>query len=149
MQRTAFCACLLLAFIALESAWKPLAAQGIVTDEIWQLADSLLHDAGRPQLNIDLNEVMGRMSITEDGDGNLYLMTSIVVYPQEVDAYAAAIEKALIASNALASGNASGRTVAIADYEIVMLDKNSVEILLYEALGAGNSQTAENRRKSE
>ena len=148
MKRTAFFTCVFLGVIVLASAWRPLAAQGIVSDEIWQLVDSLLQDADSPQLNIDLHEVMGRMSIMADGDGNLCLMTSIVVYPQEVDAYAAAIEEALAISNQFVSGNIRSGTVAIAEYEIVVLDKNLVEILLYESLGTGRSHTGENTGKN-
>lgn len=148
MKRSAFFTCVFLGAMVLASAWRPLAAQGIVSDEIWQLVDSLLQDADSPQLNIDLHDVMGRMSITADDHGNLYLMTSIIVYPQEVDAYATAIEEALAASNQFASGNTRSGAIAIAEYEIVVLDNNSVEILLYESLGTGTSQTAESRGKN-
>jgi len=148
MKRTTYSAWVSLAIIVLSCYWRPLAAQGIVSDDIWQLVDSLLHDADSPQLNIDLNDVLGRMSITADEAGNLYLMTSIVVYPQEVDAYAAAIEEALTVSNRFASGHTSSGTMAIAEYEIVMLDNNSVEILLYESLGTGDANpSARNRAR--
>jgi hypothetical protein len=141
MKRAAFITAVFLGAIILTWAGRPLAAQGIASDEIWQLADSLLHERGSPHLNIDFNEVMGRMSIVSDDEGNLYLMTNIVVYPHEVDAYATAVEEALAAAHRFALASGRSGMVAFAEYEIVEVDNDSVEILLYEALGAGGGRT--------
>jgi hypothetical protein len=148
MKRTAFfVAGMLGAMVLALLPGKPLAAQGIVSDEIWQLVDSLLHDTRNPQLNIDFNDVMGRMSIVSDDEGKLYLLTSIVVCPHEVDAYTTAIEEALASSNTFSSANARSGMAALAEYAVVEVDNNLVEILLYEALGTGTSRIAGDKGK--
>jgi len=140
MKHAAFFAAVFLGAIFLTWAGRPLAAQGIVSDEIWQLADRLLHDTGNPKLNIDFNDVMGRMSIVSDDQGNLFLRTNIVVYPQEVEAYVTAIEEALAAAQRFALSSSRNGMTAFAEYEVVEADDHSVEILLYEALGTGTGR---------
>lgn len=138
-------------------AWAHHAAEGIVSDEIWQMIDDRLEEAESPHLNIDFDDVMASMRVGPySGDGQdsdqLYLITDVAAYVDEVEDYMAVIdgvmadimEPALDDNNQIPSGNmiSSRNTGAFFDVEYVMDENDELDyanIVLYEPVGNGNS----------
>jgi len=84
MKKTLFFSTLLLSSLIAAPAWSHHAAEGIVSDEIWQMIDANLVSVDSPHLDIDFTDIMGSMSVFEDDDGDLYLMTSVIAYPLNI-----------------------------------------------------------------
>lgn len=140
MKKIVICSALLLTVLLSAPAWSHHAAQGIVSDEIWQMVDDLLEAADSPHLNIDFENVMESMGVHEGNDGRPSLVTSIVVYAFELEDYLVAIEAAIIDLNRFPSGTLDSGRAATVWYEVIDLGDGSFEILLYEPLGVGNTQ---------
>lgn len=141
MKRIVICSALLLAVLLSAPAWSHHAAEGIVSDEIWQMIDDQLESVDSPHLNIDFDDVMGSMSVATDDDGDMYLVSYIVADPEDVNDYLLYIDTAIEAVNQLPSGDAVGGRASTAYTELFYRDDGFVEILLYEPIGNGNSQT--------
>ena len=139
-------ACFLVVLAA--PAWAHHAAEGIVSDDVWQMIDENLLAVDSPHLNIDFDDVMTSMASTEI-DGRVYLTTTITVMEEDAETYVYLIEEAVDAAlieavnDQMAPGGIIGtgnsRTL---DVEIVPTDDESgyVDIILYEPLGQGASQ---------
>jgi len=144
MKKTLIFSTLLLGSMLAGSTWSHHAAEGIVSDEIWQMIDDNLVAADSPHLDIDFADIMNSMSVFESDDGNLFLMTSIVVPSLDADQYLLAMEQALADANQLPSGNTNSGTASTAWFDTIEQDGGMVEILLFEPIGSGNSQTGDN-----
>lgn len=120
--------------------WAHHAAEGIVSDDIWQMVDDLLTDADSPHLNIDFEDVMDSMGTVTDPDGNLSLVTSIVVYTQDVDEYLSYIYPVAEEMDRFPSGKTSSGTASTFVIETEVLDEDLSEISIYEPIGNGKSQ---------
>lgn len=140
MKRTVKLGALLLGCLLAGPAWSHHAAEGIVSDDIWQMIDDNLEAVDSPHLDIDFDDVMGSMRVGEGPDGDLYLISGITVYPEDVDDYMAVIEVTLEEAKTMPSGTTSGGNASSAFVEIVDRDDGFVDILLYEPVGNGNSQ---------
>jgi hypothetical protein len=138
MKKIVICSALLLAVLLSAPAWSHHAAQGIVSDEIWQMVDDLLEAADSPHLNIDFDNVMESMGVHEGNDGRPALVTSIVVYEFELEDYLAALDAAILELNRFPSGALDSGRAATVWYEVIDLGEGSLEILLYEPVGVGN-----------
>ena len=102
-------------------AWAHHAAEGIVTDEIWQMVDDLLGDADSPHLNLVFDDM-----------GMPLLVTSFEVYTEDVDYYVSAVT---IGLDDLQRGES---TIFMVTEEI---EAGVTEIRIYEPIGSGMSQT--------
>ena len=140
MKRTVMISTLLLASLAAAPAFAHHAAEGIVSDDIWQMVDDNLEAMDSPHLNIDFDDVMGSMSMAMDDDGDMYLVSGITVYTEEVDEYLPFIEEALEAARTFPSGTTRSGTASTVLIEIIDLGNGDSQILLYEPIGNGNSQ---------
>ena len=120
--------------------WAHHPAEGIVSDDIWQMVDDLLTEADSPHLNIDFDDVMDSMGVVTDADGNLSLVTSIVVYTQDVDEYLIYVDFAVADSNRVPSGKTNSGTANTIFVELEAVGDDMTEISIYEPVGAGNSQ---------
>lgn len=100
--------------------WSHHAAEGIVSDDIWQMVDDLLGDAESPHLDLDLDS-MGRPT----------LVVSFEVYDDEVDDFIAAINLEIDDLNR----GASAIYITIRE-----LGDGMTEIRIYEPIGSGESQ---------
>ncbi len=100
--------------------WSHHAAEGIVTDEIWQMVDELLGDADSPHLNLDFDDM-----------GMPLLVTSFEVYTEDVDYYVSAVTVGL---DDLQRGES---TIFMVTEEI---EAGVTEIRIYEPIGSGRSQ---------
>ena len=141
MKSTVMTSALLLASLLAGPAWSHHAAEGIISDDVWQMIDDNLEAVESPHLNIDFDDVMGSMRVVEDDDGHMYLVSGITVYPEDVDDYMAVIEVTLEEAKTVPSGTTSSGTASTAFIDIVDRDDGFVDILLYEPIGNGNSQT--------
>lgn len=140
MKRIVICSALLLAVLLSAPAWSHHAAEGIVSDEIWQMIDDQLESVDSPHLNIDFENIMESMGVHEGNDGRPSLVTSIVVYDVELDAYLVAMDTAILDLNRFPSGTLDSGRAATVWYEVIDLGEGLFEILLYEPVGVGNTQ---------
>lgn len=150
MRNTLIFSTLLLGSIIAGQAWSHHAAEGIVSDEIWQMIDYQLTTVDSPHLDIDFDDIMGSMRVYEADEGDLYLLTSVVAYPLDVDDYELALDQAEeFAGNALTdvnqvpSGSTNSGNASVAWFEILEPGDYEIEILIFEPIGFGNSQTGE------
>lgn len=140
MKSTVMISALLLASLLAGPAWSHHAAEGIISDDVWQMIDDNLEAVDSPHLDIDFDDVMGSMRVVEDDDGDMYLVSGITVYPEDVDDYMAVIEVTLEEAKTVPSGDTSSGTASTAFIDIVDRDDGFVDILLYEPIGNGKSQ---------
>lgn len=152
MKRLMILSLMFLGILLVAPAWSHHAAEGIVSDDIWQRIDSMLEEANSPHLNIDFDNVMDSMAVAEVGGGGEYcsgnndcggrllLETSIVVPTEYVDEYMIYIDFAVDDSNRAPSGKVnSGRALTL---EVIVedLENDLTQIFLYEPIGSGQSQ---------
>ena len=149
----------LLALVFSTGLWAHHAAQGIVSDEIWNMIDANLEAVDSPHLNIDFDDVMASMRVETDEAGNLYLVTDITAYVDEVADYMAVIDALMVGiaepvldeSSQVPSGNTMSERASTAfftvDYVFVPSEDPEAEdvldyavISLWEPIGNGNSQ---------
>lgn len=152
MKRLMIFSLMFLGILFVAPAWSHHPAQGIVSDDIWQMIDGLLEDADSPHLTLDFDDVMDSMGVaTVPGAGNdcsgdtdcggrMLLVTSIVVPTAYVDDYLIYIDFAVEDSNRVPSGNTSSETAYTLEIAIEDLDGDLTEIALYEPIGSGQSQ---------
>jgi len=129
--------------------WAHHAAEGIVSDDIWQMIDDLLEAADSPHLNIDFDAIMDSMAVgTAPGGGDncngdidcsdrMFLLTSIEVPTEYVDEYMEYIEPVLEVWNRIPSGKMNSETALAFAVEVVDLGDGWTEISLLEPIGTG------------
>jgi hypothetical protein len=146
----------LLAVLYMAPAVSHHAAEGIISDDVWDVINDNLELVDSPHLNIDFDDVMGSMRVSEDSDrGSLFLVTSATVLMEDVDDYVAQVEIAIDAVLAAMgeagmappglSGSGNANTLS---YEVIDLEDGYAEIVLFEPIGAVNSQSPTNPGKS-
>jgi hypothetical protein len=152
MKRLMILSLLFLGALYMSPAFSHHPAQGIVSDDIWQMIDGLLEDADSPHLSIDFDDVMDSMGVVEvpgagndcsgndDCGGRMLLVTSIVVPTQYVDEYLIYVDFAVADANRAPSGNTSSGTAYTLEVAVEDLDGDLTEIALYEPVGSGQSQ---------
>ena len=137
MKRTVMIGTLLLALLLAGPIWAHHAAEGIVSDDIWQMIDDNLEEVDSPHLNIDFDDVMNSMRVGEGPDLRPYLVTSIVVYPDEVDMYLDEMYLVLEEFNTSPSGTTTSATASTLFVEVIDLENGFFEIQLWEPVGSG------------
>jgi hypothetical protein len=151
MKRTISWCIALFALMFLAPVWSHHPAEGIISDDVWQMIDENLQDADSPHLNIDFDDVMGSMRVSEDSDrGSLFLVTSATVPIEDLDEYVVVIEEVLAGMDEVGqapSGLSNNGKANTLSYEVIDLEDGFVEILLYEPIGAVKSQLPSNPGK--
>jgi hypothetical protein len=149
MKRFLIPGLMLLGVLFAAPAWSHHAAEGIVSDDIWQMIDDLLEAADSPHLNIDFDAIMDSMAVgtapggsdncsgDADCSGRMFLLTSIDVPTEYVEEYMEYIEPVLEVWNRVPSGKTSSGTALIFELEIVDLGDGWTEISLLEPIGTG------------
>jgi hypothetical protein len=144
MKRIQTIGWLLAGLLLSAPAWAHHAAEGIISDEVWQRIDDQLSGVDSPHLNIDFEDVMGTMRVASDENGGQYLVSYTVAYVEEVDDYMAYIDLVLLEALADTTRAPSGRTVseraAAIFFRTEDLGNGLVEIRLFEPIGNGQSQ---------
>lgn len=78
MKRTTKLGLALLLTLFSTPIWAHHAAEGIISDEIWDEVDYRLQDT--PHVDLDFSDIMGSMGVGEaDEDGSMFLVSSITV----------------------------------------------------------------------
>lgn len=149
MKRFLIPGLMFLGLMVTAPVWSHHAAEGIVSDDIWQMIDGLLEDANSPHLNIDFDDVMDSMAVgmTPGGSDNcngdndcssrMFLETSIVVPSGFVTDYMIYIDFAVADFNRFPSGKTTSATAVILEIEITDLGDGWTEISLLEPIGSG------------
>jgi len=150
MKRVMIFTLMFLAIMFTAPAWSHHPAEGIVSDDIWQMVNDNLVEAGSPHLTIDMSDIMDSMGTVDvpssgndcsgnaDCGGRVLLVTSIIVEPTDFQTYMDAIEDVTI--NRLPAGNmTSDKAFA---FEIVTEDliDGRIMISIFEPVGSGESQ---------
>jgi len=151
MKRTISWCIALFALLFLAPVWSHHPAEGIISDDVWQMIDENLQDADSPHLNIDFDNVVGSMRVSEDSDrGSVFLITSAIVPIEDLDEYVVVIEEVLAGMDEVGqapSGLSNNGNANTLSYDIVDLEDGFIEILLYEPIGAVKSQLPSNPGK--
>jgi hypothetical protein len=138
MKHLVKCSALFLGLVLATLSWAHHPAEGIVSDDIWNMVDELLE--GSPHLTIDFDDIMGSMGVVTDPDGDISLVTSIVVDTDDVMDYLIYIDFAVADMNRVPSGRTDSGTASTMVVETTDLDNDLTEIAIYEPVGAGESQ---------
>ena len=77
--------------------WAHHAAEGIISDDIWEMIDDNLEAVDSPHLNIDFDAVIDSMRVGTTDTGAPALITEVEVRADEIDLYETSID-ALIES---------------------------------------------------
>ena len=152
MKRLVILSLMFLGIVFIAPAWSHHPAEGIVSDDIWQMIDGLLEEADSPHLTLDFDDVMDSMGVANvpgggenctgntDCGGRMLLVTSIVVPTEYADDYLIYIDFAVADSNRAPSGKTGSGTALIMDVVVEDLEDGLTEISLYEPIGSGQSQ---------
>lgn len=152
MKRLMILSLMFLGILLVAPAWSHHAAEGIVSDDIWQRIDSMLEDADSPHLNIDFDNVMDSMGVAEtpgggeycsgnnDCGGQMLLETSIVVPTEYADEYLIYVDFVVDDSNRAPSGKVSSGRAPTLEVIVEDLEDDFTQIFLYEPIGSGQSQ---------
>lgn len=157
MKRLLILILMFLGIFFIAPAWSHHAAEGIVSDDIWQMIDGLLEDSESKHLSIDFDDVMDSMGVVSisgggeycsgstDCGGRLLLVTSIVVPTEYADDYLVYVDFAVADnSNRAPSGKVSSGRVPTLEVVTEDLEDGLTEIILYEPIGSGRSQDVDN-----
>jgi len=138
----------LFALLFMASAWSHHPAESIISYDVWQTIDDNLQEVDSPHLNIDFDDVMEGMRVSDESDrSSMFLVTSAEVLVEDVDEYVLYLELAIDQVLAdmgeagdIPSGLSSNGNANTLSYEVIDLEDGYAEIVLYEAIGAVKSQ---------
>ncbi|MDJ0656679.1 MAG: hypothetical protein QNJ40_21140 [Xanthomonadales bacterium] len=119
------------------------AAEGIISDDVWQRIDDMLEATPSMHLDLDFDSVMGSMAVVTvgNGGGDMALTTSVVVDSRDVDDLLAALDVVLDDMQRMPQGRTSANPESGVFVEVTELDDRFTQITLYEPIGSGQSQT--------
>jgi len=153
MKRLMILSLMFLGIMFIAPAWSHHAAEGVISDDIWQMIDGLLEDADSPHLSLDFDDVMDSMGVANvpgggencSGDtecgGRLLLVTSIVVPTIYAEDYLVYVDFAVADnSNRAPSGNQNSGRAPTLEVVVEDLESGLTQIFLYEPIGSGRSQ---------
>lgn len=125
MKKFMMISMIFLATLLVTPAWSHHPAEGIVSDEIWDMVDGLLTEADSPHLDINFEDIQSSM-------GSSTQVSSAVVPTDEVGDYVEAID---IAFDELSENN-NGMESSIEIVSVTLPDEDNMsEIIIYETLG--------------
>lgn len=128
------------------SAMSHHAAEGIVSDEVWDMVDVLVADVHQ---DLDFDAVVDSMVVVTDiaalsacpGNsgcgGSLFLQTSAVVPDDDVDEILSAFDDAIAIINSAPKGTTTNGPMFVDAFD---LDDDTSRIIVLEPIGSGNSQ---------
>ena len=121
MRKLTVIAAILFAALFTAPVWSHHAAEGIISDELWEMIDDMLVDADSPHMDLVLDDM-----------GRPVLVTSFEVDDEDVADVLSAI----------ATGVADlDRGASAISIDIVPMSDDVTQITLYEPIGSGMSQT--------
>lgn len=135
---------MLLGLMFAAPVWAHHAAEGIISDDVWQMIDDNLTIVDSPHLTIEFDDIMNSMRVGEDpdDDGSLFLLSSITVLVEDVDDYMAVVEEVmnLILENPgddsrIPDGITSSGKSRTLDWDLVDNQDGTVDIVLQEPIG--------------
>lgn len=150
MKRLLILSLMFLGAMFTAQVWSHHPAEGIVSDDIWQMVNDNLIAADSPHLTIDLSDIMDSMGTVNvpsgsndcsgdaDCGGRVLLVTSIVVEASDFDDYMDAIEDVTI--NRAPSGDTSSDKALTLDIVTEDLSDGRIMISVFEPVGSGESQ---------
>ena len=150
MKRLLILTLMFLGAIFTAQVWSHHPAEGIVSDDIWQMVNDNLEAADSPHLTIDLSDIMDSMGTANvpsgsndcsgdaDCGGRVLLVTSIVVEASDFQTYMDAIEDVII--NRLPAGNITSDQALALDVVTEVLSDGRIMISVFEPVGSGESQ---------
>ena len=152
MKRKILWCVALLAILFISPTWAHHPAEGIISDDIWQMIDANLEEVDSPHLYIDFDDVMDSMRVSEDSDrGSLFLVTSIKVFDEDVADYVYYIDLTLVEMAEMGEippGLVNSGNSNTLDYQVIDdPDSEYSYIEFYEPIGAVNSQSVDNPGK--
>ena len=121
MRKLTVIAAILFAALFTAPAWSHHAAEGIISDELWEMIDDMLVDADSPHMDLVLDDM-----------GRPVLVTSFEVDDEDVADVLSVI--------ATGVGDLDRGASAIS-IDIVPMSDDVTQITLYEPIGSGMSQT--------
>ena len=127
MKRLMIVSLISLAMLFIAPAWSHHPAEGIVSDEIWQMVDDLLVEADSPHLDLVFDDM-----------GQPLLVTSIVVENEDVDAFMADINEGI--DEIISSENTREMNSVPSDQSTRENNRNSAVSIVPEDLGDGTTQ---------
>ena len=121
------------------------AAEGIVSDEVWDMVDVLVADVHQ---DLDFDAVVDSMVVVTDiatlsafpgssGGGSLFLQTSAVVPDDDVDEILSAFDDAIAIINSAPKGTTTNGPMFVDAFD---LGDSTTRIVVLEPIGSGNSQ---------
>ena len=113
------------AVLLVTPAWSHHPAEGIVSDEIWAMVDSMLVEADSPHLDINFEDIQSSM-------GSSTQVSSVVVDTGEVQDFIDAINIAF--EDLSENNNGMEPTIEIVTMS-VSIEDNTTEVIIYETLG--------------
>jgi hypothetical protein len=164
MKRLMMASTVFFCMLFIAPVWAHHPAEGIVSDEVWQMVDDLLTAAESPHLDIDFDNVMDSMSFVTDSEGRSSAETTITVvitaddtdgvtyddYLYEMGIVIAAIEEAISETSGVpsTSGTTNKRPApTLWEIELIQFDDDRLGeetfvtwITLSEPVGSGESQ---------
>ena len=162
MKRLMMASTVFFCMLFIAPVWAHHPAEGIVSDEIWDMVDTLLE--GSPHLDIDFDNVMDSMTFVTDSDGRSSAETTITVvitdddadgvtyedYLYEMGIVIAEIEEAISATSGVpsTSGTTESRPastlweIELIEFDDDRLGEDTFEtwVTLSEPVGSGESQ---------
>ena len=117
--------------------WAHHAAEGIVSDEIWETVDAVLSDT--PHGSLDLDAIQASM-VVSDTPGYTSMESSLVVDTVDADVVTAAIMGVVVTTNGIPSGNTTSETADLLEVVAVDNGDGTTTIFIFEPIGMGNSQ---------
>ena len=113
------------AILLVTPAWAHHPAEGIVSDEIWAMVDSMLVDADSPHLDINFEDIQSSM-------GSSTQVSSVVVDTGEVQDFIDAIDIAL--DDLSENNNGMEATIEVVTMSVPG-ENDMTEVIIYETLG--------------
>ena len=127
--------------------WAHHAAEGIISDDVWEMIDQNLQDVESPHLNIDFDDVMDSMRVGTTETGAPALITEFDVRLDESTDYMTYIDLAiqewlveLVEANEIPPSVLNEDNGGWFYFETVDLGDGYVTIRLVEPIGGGTGQ---------
>jgi len=139
MKRLTMVCVMLLCVLLTSSSWSHHAAEGIVSDEIWNMVDTLLEGSPHLDMDIDLPAVWDSMDVTMDL-GYLTLVSSALVDTDRLDEYMAFVNSVVVATSGFVKGHTNSGTADTLLVDTLGMGDGTTLIIIYEPIGSGNSQ---------
>jgi hypothetical protein len=117
-------------------AWAHHAADGIISDDIWNNIDGMLQDT--PHVDVTFGNAMNSMRVDEaPGGGGMFLVSSITIDAEDLDLYMDAID---VVMDAIRDNNGDPNGAYSNTYLPVFVDPicddTVCKIVLYEPIGS-------------